>query len=142
MCARRFATFAAGAVLIALSAGCAAQSTDAVSSTVSDPAAAVRERGLSGTWHGESWPVGTDSTSRMHSALTLEIKDDSTYRLSTTRMGTSPSNESGVVVMKGDAVVLKSNEGQETRLTRKAGGALYGNMSGRYPMALMLKRAG
>jgi hypothetical protein len=141
MFARRFAMFAAGAVLIALIAGCAAQRTDGVSSTALDPAAAVRERDLSGTWRGESWPVGTDSTSRMHSAITLEVKDDATYRLSTTRTGTSPSNESGVVVLNGSTVVLRSKEGQETQLTRKGGGALYGVMTGRYPMTLMLERA-
>ena len=140
MSARRFATVAAGAVLIALSAGCAAHSTDAVSSTVSEPAAAVRERQLSGTWRGESWAVGTDSTSRNHSTITLEIKDDATYRLTSIRMGSSPSTESGIVVPKGNDVVLRSSTGQEKRLTRK-NDALYGIMVGNYPMGLRMERA-
>lgn len=66
----------------------------------------------------------------------LEIKDDATYRLTSTRRGTA-SNDSGVVIRNGGAVLLRSS----TRLVRN-GERLYGVMtsSGR-GMNIMLQKA-
>jgi hypothetical protein len=70
----------------------------------------------------------------------LEIKDDATYRLTTTRRGTA-SNESGSVVQDGGAVILRSSTGQSTRLTRK-GDSLHGvvTSAGR-AMNIMVEKA-
>jgi hypothetical protein len=70
----------------------------------------------------------------------LEIKEDAAYRLTSTRRGTA-SNESGVIVRDGSAVILRSSTGYSTRLVR-SGERLYGVMasSGR-SMNLMLRKA-
>jgi hypothetical protein len=142
MADRRFLRIAAifgSTALIVLAGGCAAQTTGAGSS-LSDPAAAVTASQLTGTWRGELWPVGTDSTSVLNSDAMLEIKDDATYRLTSTRRGTA-SNDSGVVVRDGGAVILRSSAGQSIRLVRN-GDKLYGVLtsSGR-PMNIMMERA-
>jgi hypothetical protein len=85
--------------LTILIGGCAAPTSRPMSS-VSDPAAAVSPGELRGTWRGEVWPIGTDSTSVLNSDAMLEIKEDATYRLTSTRRGTA-SNESGVIVRTG-----------------------------------------
>jgi hypothetical protein len=135
----RIVAISAYTALIVLIAGCAAQNTG-TASDVSDPAAAITPDQLRGTWRGEFWPVGTDSASALNSDLTLEIKDDATYRLTSTRRGTA-SNDSGVVVRDGNAVILRSSAGQSIRLVRN-GDNLYGvvTSSGR-PMNIMMKRA-
>jgi hypothetical protein len=127
------------AVLIFVSAGCAGQRTDAPN--LASPAAAVTGQ-LSGTWRGETWPVGTDSTTVQNRNVTLEIKDDATYRLTLTRAGTgTASSESGVAVAERDGVVLKSSKGQSMRLQRK-GNTLHGmvNSAGRL-MSIMVEKA-
>jgi hypothetical protein len=142
MADRRFLRIAAlcgSTVLIVLAGGCAAQTTG-VGSSLSDPAAAVTASQFIGTWRGEVWPVGTDSTSTLNSDAMLEIKDDATYRLTSTRRGTA-SNDSGVVVRDGNAVILRSSAGQSIRLVRN-GDKLYGVLtsSGR-PMNIMMEKA-
>jgi hypothetical protein len=132
-------TFIPG-VLIVLAAGCAAQRTGAELNPADSAAAAVATDRFKGTWHGEAWAVGTDSTSVLNRSLTLEVKDDATYRLSSTRLGAS-SNDSGSVTREGDAMILRSSSGQWIRLTRN-GDKLYGvfDSSGRR-MQIMLERA-
>src|SRR5262245_36568226 len=129
------------AVLTFASAGCAGQRTDAPDLT--SPAAAVTAAQLNGTWRGETWPVGTDSTTVQNRNVTLEIKDDATYRWTLTRAGTgAASSESGIAVAERDGVVLKSSKGQSTRLQRK-GNKLHGmvNSAGRL-MSIMVEKAG
>jgi hypothetical protein len=142
MAYREVAKFGAICVSIALAAfagGCAGQ-TPGMGSSASEPAAAVNPSELTGTWRGEVWPVGTDSTSVLNSDAVLEIKDDATYRLVSTRRGTA-TNDSGVVVRDGSAVVLRSSTGQPMRLVRN-GDKLYGvvTSSGR-AMNIMMERA-
>ena len=129
------------AVLIFVSAGCASQHTDAPN--LASPAAAVTAGQLSGTWRGETWPIGTDSTTVQNRNVTLEIKDDATYRLTLTRAGTgTASSESGIAVAERNGVVLKSSKGQSTRLQRK-GNKLHAmvNSAGRL-MSIMVEKAG
>jgi hypothetical protein len=131
----------ASAVLIIIATGCATQRTGA-ESNLADPAAAITASQLSGTWRGESWPIGTDSTSVLNRDVTLEVKDDATYRLISTRQGTgTASNDSGVAVPDGGTVVLRSSTGQSIRLQRN-GDKMHGvvTSSGR-PMNIMLERA-
>jgi hypothetical protein len=142
MAYREVAKYAAICVSIALAVfagGCAGQ-TPGVGSSASEPAAAVNPTELTGTWRGEVWPVGTDSTSVLNSDAVLEIKDDATYRLVSTRRGTA-TNDSGVVVRHGSVVVLRSSTGQAMRLVRN-GDKLYGvvTSSGR-AMNIMMERA-
>jgi len=117
----RIVTVFASGVLIVLAAGCA---TERPGAQLTASAAAVSASQLSGTWRGEIWAVGTDSTSVLNRAVTLEIKDDATYRLTSTRMGTT-SNDSGIAVRQGEAVILKSSTGQWIQLQR-SGDKLYG----------------
>ena len=136
MIQHRIVTIFAPIVLIVLAAGCAAQSTDDRSS-LSDPAAAIATNQLSGTWRGSFWQVGGWS-SHSEGDVTLEIKDDATYRLISGR-GTA-ANDSGVVVATGRGVTLKSSTGQSTQLMRK-GDALYGmaTLSGR-PITITVEK--
>jgi hypothetical protein len=135
----RVVAISAYTALIVLVGGCAARNTG-MASGGSDPAAAVNPDQLRGTWRGEIWPIGTDSTSALNSDTILEIKDDATYRLTSTRRGTA-SNDLGVVVRDGNAVILRSSTGQSIRLVRN-GDDLYGvvTSSGR-PMNIMMKWA-
>ena len=134
---RRIVT--AFAVLIFVSAGCAGRRTGAPN--VASPAAATATQ-LSGTWRGETLPVGTDSTSVQNRDVTLEINDDSTYRLTSTRAGTgTASSESGVAVAEKDGVVLKSSKGQSTRLQRK-GNTLHGMINSPERRMIMVEKAG
>src|SRR5262245_26159471 len=128
------------AVLSFVSAGCAGQRTGAPN-VVSSAATATASQ-LSGTWRGETWPVGTDSTSVLNRDVTLEIKDDATYRLTSTRAGTgTASSESGVAVAEKDGVVLKSSQGQSTRLQRK-GNRLHGITNTVDRRMIMVEKAG
>ena len=129
--------FASGA-LVVLAAGCASERTGA--ELLAGPPAGVNASQLSGTWRGEIWAVGTDSTSVLNRDVTLEIKDDATYRLISSRMGTT-SNDSGVAVRDGSAVILKSSSGLWIQLQR-SGDKLYGvyTMSGRR-MHIMVEQA-
>ena len=134
----RIVTAFASGVLVVLAAGCASERTGA--ELLAGPPAGVTASQLSGTWRGEIWAVGTDSTSVLNRDVTLEIKDDATYRLISSRMGTT-SNDSGVAVRDGNAVILKSSSGQWISLQR-SGDKLYGvyTMSGRR-MHIMVEQA-
>jgi hypothetical protein len=128
------------AVPIVVAAGCAGQRTGAPN--LESPAAAVTASQLSGTWRGETWAVGTDSTSVLNRNVKLDIKDDATYRLTSTRAGGGTvSSDSGVAVAERGAVVLKSSAGQSTRLQRK-GDKLQGIVgSGGRTMQISLEKA-
>ena len=134
----RIVTAFASGVLVVLAAGCASERTGA--ELLAGPPAGVTASQLSGTWRGEIWAVGTDSTSVLNRDVTLEIKDDATYRLISSRQGTT-SNDSGVAVRNGNAVILKSSSGQWISLQR-SGDKLYGvyTMSGRR-MHIMVEQA-
>jgi len=135
---RIFTVLASGA-LIVLAAGCATERNHAESSSAGS-AAAVPASQVSGTWRGEIWAVGTDSMTASN-RVTLEIKDDATYRMTFARMGTTTGNDSGVAVRDGDAVILKSSKGQSIRLKR-SGDRLHGvlDSSGRR-MHMMVEQA-
>ena len=139
----RIVTAFASGVLIVLAAGCAAERPGAELNLTAS-AAAVTASQLSGTWRGEMWAVGTDTTSVvLNRDVTLEIKDDATYRLTLTRSGgTTTSNDSGVAVRDGGAVILKSTKGQWIRLQRSNDNKLYGvfDSSGRR-MHIMVEQA-
>jgi len=129
---RRVVTLLATVSLIALASGCATHGTTAVASrTESDaPHAAIRKE-LVGTWNGWFRPVtGADGGggNGMQGDVTLEIKDDATYRLIATGRGRADaprSTDSGVVVAKGRYVTLKSSSGRWTSLMLD-GDELYG----------------
>ena len=130
----RIVTSLAFIALIALAAGCATQKTDAVASrTVSDASRSTVPHELVGTWHGTFRPTGGADGGGGHGMagdLVLEIKDDGTYKLISTRRGRGDaagrvSNESGVVVANGRTITLKSSSGQWIPL-RRNGNALYG----------------
>ena len=60
--------------------------------------------------------------------MTLEIKDDATYKLVETRRGrgdVGARNDSGVVVANGRTITLKSSSGPSIPL-RRNGRAMYG----------------
>ncbi len=138
----RIVTAFASGVLIVLAVGCAAERPGAELNLTAS-AAAVTASQLSGTWRGEMWAVGTDSMSVLNRDVTLEIKDDATYRLTLTRSGgTTTSNDSGVAVRDGGAVILKSTKGQWIRLQRSNDNKLYGvfDSSGRR-MHIMVEQA-
>ena len=137
----RIVTAFASGVLIVLAAGCVAERPGAELNLTASTAAVTASQ-LSGTWRGEMWAVGTDTTS-VNRDVTLEIKDDATYRLTLTRSGgTTTSNDSGVAVRDGGAVILKSSKGQWIRLQRSNDNKLYGvsDSSGRR-MHIMVEQA-
>ena len=134
MVKREIVTLLASTALIILAAGCAAQRpTGAVASlTTSDASRPAIPRELVGTWNGWFRPAGADGGggNAMEGAMTLEIKDDATYRLIWTRRGRgdaagTASNESGVVVANGRTITLQSSSGPSMSL-RRNGKALYG----------------
>ena len=126
----RIVTLASTALMV-LAAGCATQKTDAVASlTASDASPSTIPRELVGTWNGWFRPVGVDGGGggSTEGGMTLEIKDDATYRLISTRRGrgdVGASNDSGVVVANGRTITLKSSSGPWIPLTRN-GRAMYG----------------
>ena len=135
MVKREIVTLIASTALIVLAAGCATQrSNDAVASlTVSDASRSFVPRELVGTWSGWLRSAGGSDGgggNSMDGAVTLEIKDDATYRLIETLGGRGDvmgkkTNDSGVVVANGRTVTLKSSSGQWISL-RRNGNALYG----------------
>ena len=135
MLKREIVTLFAFTVLIVLAAGCATQrSNDAVASlTVSDASRSFVPRELVGTWSGWFHQAGGadgGGGNSMDGAVTLEIKDDATYRLIETLGGRGDvvgkkTNDSGVVVANGRTITLRSSSGQWIPLTRN-GNALYG----------------
>ncbi len=130
----RVVTLLAFIAPIALAAGCATQGTDAVASrTVSDASRSTVPQELVGTWNGSFRPIGGadgGGGNGMAGDMTLEIKDDGTYKMISTRRGRGDaagkvSNDSGVVVANGRRITLKSSSGQWISL-RRDGDALYG----------------
>jgi len=131
MVQRRIASLGVIAALIALTAGCATQGTGAVARlTESDASRSTLPHELVGTWNGWFRPVGVDGGGgdSTEGAMTLEIRDDATYRLISTRRGrgdVGASNDSGVVVSNGRTITLKSSSGPSIPLMRN-GTTLYG----------------
>ena len=141
----------ASTVLIVVAAGCATQRTDAVASlTASDASRSTIPFELVGTWNGWFRPVGIDGGGgdSTEGAMTLEIKDDATYKLLETLGGRGDvagkkTNDSGVVVANGRTIILKSSSGQWIPLSRN-GNALYGliqHRSGRSIQIIVEKAA-
>ena len=131
---RRIVTGLAFIALIALAAGCATQRSHAVASrTVSDASRSTIPHELVGTWHGTFRPTGGADGGGGHGMagdMMLEIKDDGTYTLMSTRRGRADaagavSKDSGVVAANGRTVTLKSSKGQWISLMHD-GDALYG----------------
>jgi hypothetical protein len=137
----------ASAALLVLVPGCSTQSTGAGSSRsnlAAPPSAGALTNGaaseLAGTWRGTFHQIGGDGFAQ--GDMTLEIKDDGTYRLiSIPRRGGS-SNDSGVVAANGRGVTLKSSSGQWTPLTR-TGDTLYGMLmdSNGRPVKVIVERS-
>ena len=135
MVKREIVTLLASTALIVLTTGCATQRTnDAVASlTQSDASRSFVARELVGTWTGwfrQTGGADGGGGNAMDGAVTLEIKDDATYRLIETRRGRgdaagTKTNDSGVVVANGRTITLKSSSGQWIPL-RRNGNALYG----------------
>jgi len=124
----------ASTALIVLAAGCATQRSGAIARlTESDASRSTVPHELVGTWSGLFRPAGGvdgGGGNAMEAAMTLEIKDDATYRLISTRRGRgdaagTASNESGVVVANGRTITLQSSSGPSISL-RRNGKALYG----------------
>jgi len=136
----------ASAALLVLGAGCSAQSTGAGSSRsnpASPPSAGEptdrTATELTGTWRGTFHQIGGDGF--LQGDVTLEIKEDGTYRMISTQRRGGSGNDSGVVAANGRGVTLKSSSGQWTPLTRK-GDTLYGiatHSSGR-PVHVIVER--
>jgi hypothetical protein len=132
---REVVTLFASTALIVLAAGCATQrSNDAVASlTMSDASRSFVPRELIGTWSGSFRPIGGadgGGGNATDGAVTLEIKDDATYRLIETMGGRGDvagkkTDDSGVVVANGRTITLRSSSGQWIPLSRN-GNALYG----------------
>lgn len=131
---RRIVTVLASFALIALASGCATQRSHSVAGLPeSDVSRSAFPHELVGIWSGSFRPVGGADGGGGHGMagdLTLEIKDDATYRLISTRRGRGDaagvaSNDSGVVVANGRTVTLKSSSGQWISLMHD-GDALYG----------------
>ena len=135
MVKREIVTLLAFTALIVLATGCATERTsDAVASlTQSDVSRSFVPRELVGTWSGWFRPAGGadgGGGNAMDGAVTLEIKDDATYRLVETLGGRGDvagkkTNESGIVVANGRTITLRSSSGQWISL-RRNGNALYG----------------
>jgi len=135
MVKREIVTLLAFTALIVLATGCATERTsDAVASlTQSDVSRSFVPRELVGTWSGWFRPAGGadgGGGNAMDGAVTLEIKDDATYKLVETLRGRGDvagkkTNDSGIVVANGRTITLRSSSGQWISL-RRNGNALYG----------------
>jgi hypothetical protein len=135
MAKREIVTLLASTALIVLATGCATERTsDAVASlTQSDVSRSFVPRELVGTWSGWFRPAGGadgGGGNAMDGAVTLEIKDDATYKLVETLRGRGDvagkkTNDSGIVVANGRTITLRSSSGQWISL-RRNGNALYG----------------
>ena len=145
--------FASTTALIVLGAGCATQrANDAVARlTESDASRSTIPRELVGTWRGWFRPIGADGGggNSTEGDLTLEIKDDATYRLISTGRGRGDvagraSNDSGVVIANGRTITLQSSSGPSIPLTRD-GKALYSvtkHRSTGYTIQMTLEKEG
>lgn len=125
------------AALLSL-AGCSTtsstQSADAQSAVIEQ-----RPSELAGTWLGEFYQVGADS--QLEGQVTLEVKDDGTYKMTAKRWGSGAIVESGVIETRGSNVTLKSTSGHWTPLQR-SGERLFGmtlHTSGR-PIKIVVER--
>jgi len=135
MAKREIVTLLASTALIVFDTGCATERTsDAVASlTQSDVSRSFVPRELVGTWSGWFRPAGGadgGGGNAMDGAVTLEIKDDATYKLVETLRGRGDvagkkTNDSGIVVANGRTITLRSSAGQWISL-RRNGNALYG----------------
>ena len=135
MVKREIVTLLASTALIVLATGCATERTsDAVASlTQSDVSRSFVPRELVGAWSGWFRPAGGadgGGGNAMDGAVTLEIKDDATYKLVETLRGRGDvagkkTNDSGIVVANGRTITLRSSSGQWISL-RRNGNALYG----------------
>jgi hypothetical protein len=134
---RRVVTLLSSIALISLAPGCATHTTDAAARLAgSDASHRTVPNELVGTWSGSFWPAGGadgGGGGGVAGDVTLEIKDDATYRLSSTRRGRGDAagkttSDSGVVVVNRGTVTLKSSSGQWITLSRQ-GDALYGMTS-------------
>ena len=154
MVKREIVTLLASTALIVFDAGCATERTnDAVASlTQSDVSRSFVPRELVGTWSGWFRPAGGadgGGGNAMDGAVTLEIKDDATYKLVETLRGRGDvagkkTNDSGIVVANGRTITLRSSSGQWISL-RRNGNALYGvitHRSGRTLQITVEKAAG
>ena len=135
MAKREIVTLLASTALIVFDTGCATERTsDAVASlTQSDVSRSFVPRELVGTWSGWFRPAGGadgGGGNAMDGAVTLEIKDDATYKLVETLRGRGDvagkkTNDSGIIVANGRTITLRSSAGQWISL-RRNGNALYG----------------
>jgi hypothetical protein len=143
MIQRRIVTFLATATVIVFTAGCTGQKTAFASLTESDVSRSTSASALSGTWRG--WFLQTGVDGHVEGDMTLEIKDDGTYRLISTRRGRGDaggaSNDSGIVVASGRTVTLKSSSGRSIALIRQ-GDTLYGvaKYSTGHPVKITVER--
>jgi hypothetical protein len=134
---RAIVTVLSSAALFSL-AGC---STTSSSQSPGAQSAVIEQRPseLAGTWLGEFYQVGADSA--LEGQVTLEVKDDGTYKMTARRAGSGPAVESGVIETRGNTVTLKSTSGSWTPLQR-SGEKLYGmtlHSSGR-PIKITVER--
>ena len=116
--------------LIALLPACATEkSTTVARLTESDAVRSTLPHDLIGTWTGTFGPAAEGGGGGGKSGhLTLEIKDDASYRLISTGQGGAGAGttaDSGVVVANGRGITLKSSSGHWISLMR-SGDALYG----------------
>jgi hypothetical protein len=134
---RVIVTVLSSAVLLSL-AGCSATGSSRSADTQS---AVIEQRPseLAGIWLGEFYQVGADSS--LEGQVTLEVKDDGTYKMTARRSGSGAVVESGVIETRGSNVTLKSTSGHWTPLQR-SGERLYGmtlHASGR-PIKISVER--
>ena len=123
---RRGIVFVATIALIVL-AGCAThQRTGSVARlTESDVRPAVLPADLVGTWRGSFGPVGASSGGDTAvGTVTIVINEDGTYTATDQRRG-SMRNYSGVVVVKGNTITLRTSTARSVSLRRR-GDVLYG----------------
>ena len=126
MVTRAIVTLFASTALVALGAGCATQrSNDAVARlTESDAARPAVGQEFVGTWRGRFDPISDGGGGGASTGvMTLEIKDDATYRLTSTGVGRADaagtvSIDTGVVRANGRSITLHSSAGQSIPLTR------------------------
>ena len=146
MVKREIVTLLASTALIVFATSCATERTNngVASLTQSDVSRSFVPRELVGTWSGWFRPGGADGGggNAMDGAVTLEIKDDGTYKLIETLGGRGDvagkkTNDSGVVVANGRTITLKSSSGQWIAL-RRNGNALYGVITHRSGRTLQI----
>jgi hypothetical protein len=135
---RAIATIVSSAALLSL-AGCSTTTSSSQSAGAQSAVIEQRPSELAGTWLGEFYQVGADS--QLEGQVTLEVKDDGTYKMTARRSGSGATVESGVIETRGSNVTLKSTSGHWTPLQR-SGERLYGmtlHSSGR-PIKISVER--